>query len=121
MGDVSGWIWVLIPLAAILAGAFKEWAKVQSRQRELGRGTDDLEKAVGALEVKLRDRQASLERRIANLETIVTSQTWDVMHDGKLSNEDKKLLLAYTEAEMRTLREELGDTRTVEILARRLK
>ena len=121
MGDVSGWIWVLIPLAAILAGTFKEWAKVQSRQRELGSSTDDLEKAVGALEAKLRDRQAALEQRVANLETIITSQTWDTLHDNRLSSADKKLLLEDSESELRTLREELGDARKAELIARRLK
>ena len=86
-----------------------------------GAGPDDLEKAVGALEAKLRDRQAALEQRVANLETIVTSQTWDTLHDDRLSKEDKQLLLEDADSELRTLREELSDARKTELLTRRLK
>ena len=33
------WIWVLIPLAGILVGAFSEWLKFKEKQARLG--TDD--------------------------------------------------------------------------------
>ena len=114
-------IWVLIPIAAIAAGAFREWVKFKSKQRDLGRDTDDLERALTTLESRLNEQQATLERRIANLETIITSQTWDLLHDNKLPNEDKRLLLTDAAAEVRTLREELGETQKAELLARRLK
>ena len=114
-------IWILIPVAAIAAGAFREWVKFKSKQREIGSSADELEQVVSALEAKLHDQQAALERRIANLETIVTSQTWDTLHDDRLSKADKKLLLEDADGELRTLREELGDARKAELLARRLK
>ncbi len=114
-------IWVLIPIAAIAAGAFREWVKFKSKQRELGSSAEELEQVVSSLEAKLRDRQAALEQRVANLETIVTSQTWDTLHDDKLSKTDKKLLLEDADGELRTLREELGDARKAELIARRLK
>jgi hypothetical protein len=34
MGDVSGWIWVLIPLAAIGIAPFKMWLRVKEKQIE---------------------------------------------------------------------------------------
>lgn len=32
MGDPSGWIWVLIPLAAIMLAPFKMWLKIKEKQ-----------------------------------------------------------------------------------------
>jgi hypothetical protein len=32
MGDPSGWIWVLIPLAAIGIAPFKMWLKIKEKQ-----------------------------------------------------------------------------------------
>ena len=34
MGDISGWIWVLIPLAAIGIAPFKMWLRVKEKQIE---------------------------------------------------------------------------------------
>ena len=114
-------IWVLIPLAAIAAGAFREWTKVQSKQRELGSSTDDLERAVAGIKAELKERQAALEKRIANLETIVTSQTWDTLHDSSLSAEEKQLLVGGTHAELEALRRDVDDTHKAEVLAQRMK
>lgn len=111
---------MLIPIAAIAAGAFREWVKFKSQQRELGGSAAELERAVGALEAELRDQQAAMERRVANLETVITSQTWELLQDGGFSNEDKRFL-SDPEMELRTLREELGDARKAELIARHLK
>lgn len=121
MDNLSSWIWVLIPLAAIAAGAFREWTKVQAKQRELGSSTDDLENAVEAIKADLREHQAFLEKRIANLEVIVTSQTWDTLHDGNLTNDEKKLLVENSRTEFETLKQDLNDERKAELLARRIK
>lgn len=121
MDNLSSWIWVLIPLAAIAAGSFREWTKLQARQRALGSSTDDLEQAVEAIKADLREHQASLEKRIANLEVIVTSQTWDTLHDGSLSADEKKLMLENSRTELETLQQDLSDERKVELLARRVK
>ena len=84
--------WVLIPVVAILAGTFKEYLKVSSTQRNLGTSTDHLETEVKKLKQELESYKA-LEERIANLEVIVTSETWDVLNNKEYSLEDKKLLL----------------------------
>ena len=81
----AAWIWVLIPLTAILAGAFKDWLKIRSQQRELGVSARDLEKDVAALQKE----NEILEERLRNLEAIVVSQTWDVLNDKSLPPADR--------------------------------
>lgn len=80
--------WVLIPLAAILMGTlmggFSEWLKFKAEQQKLGTSTRDLEDQVVQLERDLQAARAdrdALARRLENIETIVTSQTWDALHD----------------------------------------
>jgi septal ring factor EnvC (AmiA/AmiB activator) len=83
---MASWIWVLIPLAAILVGGFTEWLKFKQKQERLGASTTEIEEELRALEEKQRqrdERQQALERRIQNLETIVTSETWDALVDGE--------------------------------------
>ncbi|MGA9581231.1 MAG: hypothetical protein WBR13_04600 [Allosphingosinicella sp.] len=62
------WIWVLIPLAAILAGVMKRWLDVKERQME----------AVGRSAIERAERYAAqterLEERVRVLERIVTSK-----------------------------------------------
>ena len=83
---MASWIWVLIPLAAILVGGFKEWLEFKQKQERLGVSTTEIEEELHALEEELHrrdERQQALERRIQNLETIVTSETWDALVDGE--------------------------------------
>ncbi len=83
---MASWIWVLIPLAAILVGGFKEWLQFKEKQDRLGVSTTEIENELRALEEELRERderQEALERRIQNLETIVTSEAWDALVDGE--------------------------------------
>lgn len=74
---MAAWIWVLIPLAGILLGAFSEWLKFKEKQAKLGLSTSELEKTVAAQAQALETAQ----RRLENLEAIVTSQVWDTLHD----------------------------------------
>ena len=77
--------WVLIPLAAILVGAFSEWLKFKAKQQKLGTSTQELENQVVQLERDLQAVRADrdgLARRLENIETIVTSQMWDALHDA---------------------------------------
>lgn len=83
-------LWVLIPLAGIMAGMFKEWLKVRAKQRDLGASNHDLEKDVATLQKE----NATLNERLQNLEAIVVSQTWDVLHDKALPPEDRERRVA---------------------------
>lgn len=87
---MTAWIWVLIPLAGIAAGMFKEYLKVKSQQRDLGASTKDLEQDVASLQKE----NAALNERLQNLEAIVVSQTWEVLHDKALPSEDRERRVA---------------------------
>ena len=109
-------IWVLIPIFGILAGAFKEWLKFRDKQHQLGNSTDNLEK----LFAEFRQREEALVERIENLEAIVVSQTWDVVQDKTLAPEDRELRVdSVAHREMPP--PPVPDSHKAEVLARRLK
>ena len=70
-------VWVLIPLAAILVGALKEWLKFKEKQLQLGESTSELGSTVSDLQAA----NEKLTDRVRNLEAIVTSQSWDALPD----------------------------------------
>ena len=83
MTEFLPFVWVLIPLAAIAVGAFKEWLKFKAKQDRLGTSAAQLEKAVESLREDLERSEESRRRvvqRLQNLETIVTAEMWDVVH-----------------------------------------
>jgi hypothetical protein len=84
--------WVLIPVAAILAGVVQDWIKMRAKQKTLGASTTELEKEVAALTT---EREAVLDR-LQNLEAIVVSQTWDAVHDKTLPPPARELRVAST-------------------------
>lgn len=110
------WIWVLIPITALLVGAFSEWLKFREKQQQLGASADELEARVAALE----NEREHIRRRLQNLEAIVTSQMWDVMHDDTLSGAEKERALAAARAGLDLPAEE-PDAARVEAMARRLR
>ncbi len=117
------WIWVLIPLAAILVGAFKEWLKFQEKQQQIGDSTRLLENAAAGLKDQLAEmeaRAASLDRRVRNLEAIVTGEVWDTLHDDALAPAEKEKRLARARLDLYDPDEET-DARKLEQLARRLR
>ena len=65
---IASWIWVLIPLAAILAGVMKRWLDVKERQIE----------AISRSAIERAERYAAqterLEERVRVLERIATSK-----------------------------------------------
>jgi phosphoenolpyruvate-protein kinase (PTS system EI component) len=113
--------WVIIVIVAIVAGSFDQWVKLNSKQRDLGTSAGELEKAVAEIKEELKAQQQKLEQRVANLETIITSQTWDVLQDPKLSHDDKKILTQGLGSELEELKSVMTDTRKVELLASKLK
>jgi hypothetical protein len=82
--------WVLIPVAAILAGVIRDTFKMRMRQNSLGASTTELEKEVAALR---QEREVVLDR-LQNLEAIVVSQTWDAVHDKVLPPPERELRIA---------------------------
>ena len=113
-------IWVLIPIAAIAAGAFSQWVKFREKQQQLGASTEELEAALESVKAELKNHQASLEQRVANLETIITSQTWDVLLDSSMDANDKRFLTSAS-AEVEDLKRDLSDADKAERLAKRIR
>lgn len=101
------WIWILIPLAGIFAGVFKDYLKMQAQQRALGQSTNELEKVVE----ELRQTNRTLEQRVENLETIVVSQTWNAVQEKGLPTAPH---------EVRTPSQDEVNRQRAEQLARRL-
>ncbi|MBW8874149.1 MAG: hypothetical protein JF614_04235 [Acidobacteria bacterium] len=84
------WIWVLIPIAAIVTRGFRSWLRFQATQRQLGTSTHDLEREVAGL----RQANETVLERLQNLEAIVVSQTWDALHDRGLAPAERELKVA---------------------------
>ena len=112
-----GELWVLIPLAGILAGVLREWIKVNARQRTLGASTQELEKELAGLK---KEREA-IHDRLQNLEAIVVSQTWDALHDKGLSPAERELKVASTIRRELKPSEEDANRQRAEQLAQRLQ
>lgn len=110
--------WFLIPIVAILAGTFKDYMKIRTQQRTLGTSTDQLEKTV----VELKSRERELLERVQNLEAIVVSQTWDVLHDkGLAAPERERKLESVVRREVQGPDPETLARQQAEQLARRLR
>lgn len=108
--------WILIPIIAILAGSFKEWLKFKEKQRQLGHSTEELEKQLAAQQAAL----DAAQRRLQNLEAIVTSQVWDTLHDDALPSAERERTL--TAARLQLDPPALpDDAERAAALARRLK
>lgn len=69
---MASWIWVLIPLAAILAGVITKWLQLKERQIEAV-SRDAAEKAA-----QYAAQTERLEQRMRVLERIVTDKGIDV-------------------------------------------
>jgi hypothetical protein len=110
------WIW--IPIVAILAGVLTEYIKVMGKQRDLGSKDQELQQEVANLKARLTALETAHERRIANLETIVISQTWDMLNDQALSDSDKRLLLSTPRP---SVQDGLSDAQKIDLLAQKIK
>ena len=114
---MAAWIWVLIPLAAIMVGAFSEWLKFKEKQVKLGTSTNELERLVAAQEQALEAAQ----RRIRNLEAIVTSQVWDLMSDEALPKAERQRALDQARLHLEPPAAEPSDAERVAQIAQRLR
>jgi len=75
-------LWVLVPLAALAVGAFQQWLRFKAKQEKLGTSAAELTGVVQDLTERLESSERNrrkLEQRIQNIETIVTSQMWDIV------------------------------------------
>lgn len=69
----------------ILYAGYEQWLKHQAQREEAGMPSQELKAALDEMQQQLAEseqRQAELQRRIQNLEAIVTSEAWDELGDG---------------------------------------
>jgi hypothetical protein len=112
------WIWVLIPVTAILAGTWKEVMKFKATQRQLGASTDELEREV----TEVRKLNETLLERVQNLEAIVVSQTWNALNDHGLAPAERELKVAsVAHRELKAPDPTAANQQRAEQLARRLQ
>ena len=86
----AGFLWVLVPIAAISARVLRDYIRLNSQQRVLGSSNRELEKVVE----ELRQTNRTLAQRVENLETIVVSQTWNTLNDPAISEAERQRRLA---------------------------
>lgn len=110
--------WVLIPLAGIAAGVISEWLKLRAKQQQLRSSSNELEQTVVDLKKTLEVQQ----QRLQNLETIVVSQTWDVVHNREIpAPARERLVEATVRHEVRDPDADDRNRHRAEQLARRLQ
>jgi len=80
---IASWIWVLIPLAAILAGVMKRWLDIKEKQ--LQAVTRDSEEQAA----RYRAQTERLEKRMRVLERIVTDKGIDVSDEIERLRDDR--------------------------------
>jgi len=113
----ASWVWVFIPIVAILARVFRDYLRLQTQQRDLGTSNRELEKVVD----ELRQTNSTLAQRVENLETIVVSQTWNVLNaPGATDAERDQRLAAAVRQEVHAPATEEMNRQRAEQLARRL-
>jgi len=72
--------WILIVLIVFAYSAFEEWLEFKTEQRKIGASTEETDEKLEALRGEWEAERKRLNRRIQHLETIVTSEAWDVAH-----------------------------------------
>lgn len=73
-----------IPILGILLAGYKEWLKFKAKHQELGTSTREVEGLLQSLRERLdrvEEERDALQKRVQNLETIVTSEAWIAQHD----------------------------------------
>ncbi|HKH45583.1 MAG TPA: hypothetical protein VKM72_13040 [Thermoanaerobaculia bacterium] len=111
------WVWVLIPIAGIFARVFRDYIRLQTQQRALGTSNRELERVVD----ELRTTNQTLAQRVENLETIVVSQTWNVLQaPGASDSEREQRVAATVRQEVHAPATEEMNRQRAEQLARRL-
>jgi hypothetical protein len=117
-GDTMGWIWILIPLTAlsipivaIIAGIVEKYMKAQEKQANLM--TEEFIAEMTALRDEFQEQREVYERRIANLEAIVTAQAGEVR---ALPEADRRMMMPDLQST-----KDLSDREKVALLARKLK
>lgn len=115
-----------IPILGIALAGYKEWLKFRAKQQELGASTQEVEETIRALQTRvdqLEQERDALVKRIQNLETIVTSEAWDVLQEPTTDSNTLPEATDSVELDVPAGRESTDDAseEQAERLARRLR
>ena len=114
------WLQIII-VASTLAGlgfaAFGIWVASKQKETQIGIATSELGQTISSQQKALEEAQ----RRIQNLEAIVTSQEWDVVHDEGLSKAKNQPARSQARLDLDVLEAEPSDTERAAQITRRLK
>ena len=72
---MASWIWVLIPIVAILAGVFKQWISLKEKE------IDSLQRDAAEKKARYAAQTERLEQRVRVLERIATDKGIDVAEE----------------------------------------
>jgi uncharacterized coiled-coil protein SlyX len=111
--------WVLIPIIAIVVSGLVKFMEHRTKQLSLQTGQQDHD--LEGFKAQLAQQQALLAKRIENLEVIISSQTWETMHDPKLTADEKKFLLEENKSELERLAQSLTDEQKIELLSKQVR
>jgi|GEM_PF-599616 len=78
---LASYWWILLIFAGMGYGAFEEWLDFKREQRKLGASAEEMSEDLTDLKQEWKEERVRLTRRIEHLEAIVTSQTWDALHE----------------------------------------
>lgn len=108
---------VVVPPASMLFVAFMVWLKFKEKQAQIDTSTSELGQTVATQQKALE----AAERRIQNLEAIVTNQVWDAVYDEGLPEAEKQRALSQARLHLDVPEEEPSDAERAAQIARRLK
>ena len=89
MGDLSSWIWVLIPLAAIGIAPFKMWIRVKENQIEAQTNLAAEKSAQYASHVERLEARVRVLEQIATDGGVQTAAQIEALRAPRLSGESK--------------------------------
>ena len=110
-----GYLWILIPIAAIIYAGFREWLKFK---HQIGASASEIDRTVKTLQEEfdsLRDERTALVQRVQNLEAIAASEEWDTLGGDRELAQAKLPPLELPETDRD------ADTEEVARMARRLR
>ena len=114
------WLQIIIvvsTLSGLAFAGFGIWFAAKQQEAQSGLATSELEQTVASQQKALEAAQ----QRIQNLEAIVTSQEWDVIHDGGLPEAMSQPALSQARLDLDVLDAKPSDTERAEQITRRLK
>lgn len=82
---------LVIVLSSLAIGGFSVWLEHKQKMAKLGESSKDLEREVATLREHVNELEEKSERRLQNLEAIVTSRKWDPIEPSEAPLREKFL------------------------------